>query len=287
MGFGMDTLVIHTGGIGDFLLACPSLAHCAPPDQLDLLGRKDRLQLAVAGKRARRAYDLDEADFHTIFNKPGPRLRAFLQPYEKAVVWMRDTGEIAAGLTRCGLSEVRCFSGLPPRDWTRHASDYYLNCLGAPPAPPFRLALPPVNESHDVIIHPGSGGSHKNWPLENFIALAEALETAGRCIAWALGPAEEDIALPAMAHRIFFTDLTDFACALQNTALYIGNDSGITHLAATSGCRVIAIFGPTDPDIWAPIGEQVMVIKGHPWPTVQNLLQMLSSNGVRVITSER
>lgn len=267
-----DTLVVHTGGIGDFLLSCPALAQIARPGNLDLLGRRDRLTLAVAGGLARQAYDLDTADFHTVFDSPSPRLRAFMQRYKKVVVWMRDTGEIARGLAQCCVLEVNCFPGLPPQDWARHASEYYLDCLGLLPATTLRLEFPQVEEVYDVIIHPGSGGVYKNWPLEYYLAVAEALDAAGRHVAWCLGPAEADISLPVSARRLRFDSLTHLASVLQNAALYLGNDSGITHLAAAASCRVVAIFGPTDPVIWAPKGDHVQVIQGQPWPEPQQVI---------------
>ncbi|HSW50494.1 MAG TPA: glycosyltransferase family 9 protein, partial [Bryobacteraceae bacterium] len=55
-------------------------------------------------------------------------------------------------------------------------------------------------------------------------------------------------------------DLHELACRLAQARLYIGNDSGITHLAAASGVPVLALFGPTDPAVWAPRGPNVRVI---------------------------
>jgi heptosyltransferase-3 len=77
-------------------------------------------------------------------------------------------------------------------------------------------------------------------------------------VAWCAGP-EDD--LPG-ARR--FDDLYELARWLAAASLYIGNDSGITHLAAAAGAPVIAIFGPTDPALWAPRGPRVRVIQGNP-----------------------
>jgi ADP-heptose:LPS heptosyltransferase len=54
-------------------------------------------------------------------------------------------------------------------------------------------------------------------------------------------------------------NLYELACWLASARLYIGNDSGITHLAAAVGTPVLALFGPTDPDVWAPRGANVRV----------------------------
>ena len=58
-------------------------------------------------------------------------------------------------------------------------------------------------------------------------------------------------------------NLYELACWLQTARLYIGNDSGITHLAAAVGVPVVAIFGPTDPAVWAPRGDRVRVVSGN------------------------
>jgi ADP-heptose:LPS heptosyltransferase len=57
-----------------------------------------------------------------------------------------------------------------------------------------------------------------------------------------------------------FDDLYDLACWLATARVYIGNDSGITHLTAAVGTPVVALFGPTDPRVWAPRGPAVQVI---------------------------
>jgi ADP-heptose:LPS heptosyltransferase len=74
-------------------------------------------------------------------------------------------------------------------------------------------------------------------------------------VRWCAGP-EED--LPG-AVRI--EDLYELGCWLRRARLYIGNDSGISHLAAAVGTPVVAMFGPTDPAVWAPRGEHVTVIR--------------------------
>ena len=55
-------------------------------------------------------------------------------------------------------------------------------------------------------------------------------------------------------------DLYELACWLATARVYIGNDSGITHLAAAVGAPVVALFGLTNPNIWAPRGPNVRVI---------------------------
>ena len=60
------------------------------------------------------------------------------------------------------------------------------------------------------------------------------------------------------ANAAWIEDLYELACWLRSARVYIGNDSGIAHLAAAVGTPVIALFGPTDPDVWAPRGSRVL-----------------------------
>jgi heptosyltransferase-3 len=75
-------------------------------------------------------------------------------------------------------------------------------------------------------------------------------------VRWCAGPEEE------LDGAVRFTDLYELARWLATARVYIGNDSGITHLAAAAGAPVVAIFGPTDPAVWAPRGDGVRVVSG-------------------------
>ena len=261
----LRTLVVHTGGIGDFLLACPSIMALGREGSVELLGRKDRLELAVAGGIAESAHGLERAGFDSVFDTPSQRLRDFLAPFHRVVVWMEDAqGDIRRGLEACGVAKIQIHPGLPPADWTRHASAYYLDCLGRREDPNFKLSIAPADAQHDVVIHPGSGSQTKNWPLEKYADLARSLESSGREVTWCLGPAEIEqdaeafSRLPNSARRIVTDSLVDLAAHLAAARSYIGNDSGITHLAEAVGCPAIALFGPTNPEVWAPRGCRVL-----------------------------
>jgi len=269
----MRTLVIHIGGIGDFLLACPTLALLARDGPVELLGDAERLALAVAGGIADAAHDTARVGFQSVFAEPSERLQAFLARYDRCIAWIRDEGRLAETIRACGVDDVRAFPGIPPRDWPEHASRYYLQCLDYDTAPPLRLALETRGAARDVVVHPGSGGKHKNWPWERFDQLASLLAGQGRAVAWCLGPAEDEFPEPAIGDRLRTESLVELARELAGARRYVGNDSGITHLAAAVGCPTLALFGPTDPRIWAPLGGHVTVLQGAPWPAVDEVLR--------------
>ena len=273
----MRTLVVHIGGIGDFLLACPTLALLGRDGPVELLGQAGRLALAVAGGLADAAHDADRLDFQTLFAEPSERLRGFLSRFDRCVVWIRDEANLAETIRSCGVKDVRVFPGLPPRDWPEHASRYYLQCLGFEEASPLRLALEPTGTHRDVVIHPGSGGGYKNWPWERFEALAAGLGKRGRAVTWCLGPAEDEFHEPAGGNVLRTESLVELAHELAGARLFVGNDSGITHLAAAVGCPTLAVFGPTDPRVWAPLGDHVTTLRGAPWPAVDEVLRAITS----------
>ncbi|MBX3176177.1 MAG: glycosyltransferase family 9 protein [Candidatus Hydrogenedentes bacterium] len=263
------TLVIHTGGVGDFICALPALARLRANGPLEIAGIPERAALAVAAGIADAAHDLDRADFHTAFRMPSDRLRAFCAPFARAVVWMKDEdGALARGLRAAGIGEAQCFPGIPPAEWARHAAPWYADCLGVEIELPFQLEFPRAHCAPDVVLHPGSGDPKKNWPLDRFRALADRLGDAGLTYAWCLGPAEESLAPPPQP-ALQEMSLTALAGVLARARLFVGNDSGIGHLASVAGCPAVSIFGPTDPAVWRPIGPRTRVLQGTPWPEVE------------------
>ncbi len=263
----MRTLVIHTGGVGDFVLTCPVLAHWAAQGPLEVAGDPERLELAVAAGWAQAAHDLDDFDFASVFTEASRRFRRFSQRFDRAFVWMRDDGVIARALRGCGVGEVQCFPGVPPDSWDGHAVDYFASCAGCPPGRFPSILLEPLPPPAEVVIHPGSGSRKKNWPAPRFEAIARRLSERGLAnIACCLGPAEEDMTVPSGMAAWRCGGLVELARSLAGVRLFIGNDSGITHLAAAVGCPVVAVFGPTDPARWAPRGPRVRVVSAPEWP---------------------
>jgi len=108
-----------------------------------------------------------------------------------------------------------------------------------------------------AVIHPYSSSKSKNWPLERFDALAQRIERQ-MPVEWTAGPDEP------LDRARRFEDLYELGCWLASAALFIGNDSGIAHLAAAVGTPVVVLFGPTDPAVWAPRGECVVVLRRNP-----------------------
>jgi heptosyltransferase-2 len=115
-----------------------------------------------------------------------------------------------------------------------------------------------------IALHPGSGSERKNWPIQNWIELGNRLPGS---IVIVSGEADE--AQTARLERewqdrhVLFAKnlpLPQLAAVLERSD-FVGHDSGISHLAAAAGARCVLLFGPTDPAVWAPLNENVQIIR--------------------------
>ena len=152
----------------------------------------------------------------------------------------------------------------------QHATDFYLEQVGQPPGAMPRIQVEQVTMRSEAVLHPFSGSARKNWPLSQWRELAVLLESK-MPVRWCCGP-EED--LPG---AMVVPNLRDLAQWLGGASVFIGNDSGISHLAAAVGTPVVALFNETNPAVWAPRGPNVTVLfhtstaqqvaEAVPWPS--------------------
>jgi heptosyltransferase-3 len=142
---------------------------------------------------------------------------------------------------------------LPERGAKTHAADFFLKQAGGEGFAVPTIGCEQRRREDFTVIHPFSGSARKNWPLNRFRELAGRLAIPVR---WSAGPEEP------LDDAVRFENLYELACWLASARVYIGNDSGITHLAAAVGTPVVAVFGPTDPVVWTPRGERVRVVSG-------------------------
>jgi heptosyltransferase-3 len=122
-----------------------------------------------------------------------------------------------------------------------------------------RIETPPNPIEDFVAIHPFASALSKRWGMENFRAVAAALDAP---VKWIAGPEEP------LEEAVRLDDLYELACWLASARAYIGNDSGIAHLAAAVGTPVVAIFLSTDPRIWAPRGSNITVLENPAFEAV-------------------
>jgi len=134
--------------------------------------------------------------------------------------------------------------------------------------PVFAGALPPLPTNPRealvagaTLIHPGSGSPDKNWAIEGFVELAERLRSLGHRVVWILGPAETNLASSLSGEVIDRPSLQALAATLARSRLFVGNDSGVSHLAAATGAPTLVLFGPTSSSVWLPDGPRVQAVR--------------------------
>lgn len=297
-------LVWHQGALGDFLLALPifqglyrlhsnAVIHfCTKAGYARLLATEPYFGQLLSSESSQLAqlYHDDlwaktnlPSYFHDVntvfvFGQMQSRVLADRLSHllKKPIVWVQSfpSGEQRGAVTDFLLDQLKC-SG-----WN------------VPYAPPMLRAMPEesrlVKESiqawgfsakrKPVVIHPGSGGRSKIWPLRKWYSLCQWLCADFSYPVFAvLGPADEHLKPFAdKVRKLAVTVVEDFplerlAALLAESALYIGNDSGVSHLAAVMGTPTIVIFGPTRAETWAPRGAQVAVVKSR-WSNAENLI---------------
>jgi len=114
------------------------------------------------------------------------------------------------------------------------------------------IAIPGAPTENFAVIHPFASSSKKRWPLENFREVAARM---GMPVQWCAGPQED------LEDAFRTDDLYELGCWISKARVYLGNDSGIAHLAAAVGTPVVAIFLVSDPRVWAPRGPHVTVLE--------------------------
>ncbi len=282
----MRILIIRPGAIGDTLLTFPiikAIRNEYVNPYITLVGNPAVLPLALASGLADETSDYGQLQWSSLFstyNTFSPAMRDQLQQTELAICWLRDPeGVVERNLCLAGVKKVIITAGRPPEDAAIHVVQYLAQTIGLQQIElPFQLSLKPAElftgdiVNRRIAIHPGSGGAQKCWPVPSFAALIKHLWQRNYPILLLAGPADrqriEDILRllppqpqPGLLSTLIDKPLIHVAQHLLQCWCYIGNDSGVTHLAAMLGIPTIALFGPTNPSTWRPIGPDVTVIQ--------------------------
>jgi hypothetical protein len=215
---------------------------------------------------------LDGAAMSTLFTaEPSRALIDWIRDADLVHAWVGcERPEVARGLRAAGAREVRCHA-VVRTDGPEHASAAYAAAVGV--AGPLRAPALHVADAAPVawglpwesrlILHPGAGSTSKCWPAERFREVAERWTAGGGEVVVLLGPAEEALRATwrATGHPLA-TDLglLETAALLASAPRYVGNDSGISHLAGALGLAGIVLFGPTRHQRWRPLGGRLVPI---------------------------
>ena len=288
-------VLIHPGSLGDVLLAVPAIRR------LRVTHSQHDLVLIACPSVSRFLWRCHEVD-HWMSIEDGDcvglfvgsahisgRAQFWLTRCHLAVAWIEDKeGILSHVLEECGVRKKHIQSPFSPTLKQQHQSHRFLESIGEATE---NSAVDGIVQVHEemveqakaylelhaipleqpvVLIHPGSGSVHKCMKPEVMASLVQRLQHSGMYPLILEGPADQDVVAhmlreirtkPPVLKRL---ELSLLAGILTQMDLYIGHDSGVTHLAASLGVKTLAIFGPTDYRRWAPLGNHVTVVKGPP-----------------------
>jgi heptosyltransferase-3 len=255
-----------------------------PEAHLEILGLKQIAVLAEKRFYADAISSLDDPQLARFFaaNSDLPaEFAAYFANFDLIVSYLSDTGNIFE--TNVKRRSFATFIAGPARvDSSEHAAFQLARplaalgiCLKEPaasihPSDADRAAVRRFHEagpSSFIVLHPGSGSETKNWPIENWIQLGNALLANGRRLLIVAGEADTERTAKLKSawseQPVRFAEnlpLPQLAALLEGTT-FIGHDSGISHIAAAVGARCLLLFGGTDPAIWAPANQGVTVLR--------------------------
>jgi ADP-heptose:LPS heptosyltransferase len=274
-------LVVHQGSLGDFVVTFPAITRLR-----NLFSRVDALCQGKLGKMASDLglidgfHSFDSGCFASLYTGSAEvRVTDILRRYHDIVLFS-FSAELEKAVGKCSTAQVY---RIPPRataSQSIHATEHILRRLAGSglldisygefdriyDAEDYTDRREPGYNPAKILIHPGSGSRKKNWPVSNFIKLERLLRSTRLNPAFILGPAERDMATVLLGHSVdqgrvpVMDDLSEVVSLLKISGGFVGNDSGLAHLSAFVGVPTVAIFGPSDPERWRPLGRAVRIV---------------------------
>jgi len=302
-------LVIFPGALGDLMCLMPALAAISrrhPGASVELMARFELARLAAGRTVVARSHSIDAREVGELFTEAGAQsdgtpvnsnARRFFADFDRIYSFFAsDDRRFRARLAAATDGHVSFHPSRPGGDG--HVSAAYLRAteieIDAAASPEYPRLEPTAHDlaaasralvqskcaaSNLIVIFPGSGSPGKNWPADKFAALASklSLSLSNRSnVAVILGPAEislepifRDSGVPVLKQL----DLPTVAAIARVASAFVGNDSGVSHLAAAAGASGVVIFGPTDPARWGPVAPdargQIVILRRNPIASIE------------------
>ena len=282
--------MIRGGAIGDFILTLPAvkaLRNRFRNSRIEILGYKHIAALAENRFYAQAVQSIEYGPLSSFFTretKLPAELANYFSSFDLIVSYLYDPDRIfESNLKRAAAQKILVGPG--KIDNSAHAARQLARPIEKLGIKIVDLAAKFYPSEQDrqfardflrgtatpiVVMHPGSGSETKNWPLENWIDLGNRLIASEDFTGTVLVVSgEADQKQTTQLETIWRNRRVQFANnlalphlgALLENAVFVGHDSGISHLAAAAGANCVLLFGPTDPAIWAPLNENVRVIQ--------------------------
>ncbi len=274
-------LVIFPGALGDLICLAPvlwAIRRRYPAASLELMAREELGRLAIGRLGIDAGISIDRREVSALFLERATGANQLFAGYGRIYSFFAtDDSVFRANLIAAARdAEVTFHPFRPPGP--EHVAIASLKSIAIPDAPlDYRIRV--LAEDRDtaaahlasvgahphefIVLFPGSGSPAKNWPLNNFVALAGRLAQKTR-IVFVTGPAEagfEDRIRMAGFPLFSKLELPVVAAISSQARLFVGNDSGVSHLAAATGAPGIAIFGPSDPARFRPLGDVEVIAR--------------------------
>ena len=261
--------------MGDLLLTLPVLDAIRsnfPRSFIEVWGIRPQVDLLQSVDRVNRLDALGLAPLFVRGTMP-PVLRRRLSEFDVAVSFLSDPdGVVAQNLAFAGVQRV--IRSSPTMRPGMHAV-YQLASVLEPLGLELRDPVPRLKIGRDQIqkpllgFHPGSGSRAKNWPLGHWTDFIEKIESKFEGLLLIGGEADDEVIQafrlcwrgPAI-ESVVRQNLWDLARALTRCTIFVGHDTGVAHLAAAVQTPTVVLFGPTDPNVWRPLGSHVKTVCG-------------------------
>jgi heptosyltransferase III len=272
----MRILVLRGGALGDLLVTIPALRALRtrwPGADVVLVGNRRAAELAVIDGCVQAVHDQHAARWAALFDaEPLPgELRRWLESFDLVVnYWPDPDGTLAHHFIDWGERFVAGSAAVAERPAARHFLGPLgrLGCTSGELAPIIAFpesvrteACNALDGAREVVaMHAGSGSPKKTWPLDRWHAIARRVR---RPILWITGEADGELAPPPDVDVVHARgwSLPQLGAALAQCVYYLGHDTGVSHLAAAAGASGVLLFGPTDPETWAPPTPRMRVLR--------------------------
>jgi ADP-heptose:LPS heptosyltransferase len=284
-------LIIFPGALGDLICLSPTIAaiaRCHRQAELELMARGELADFAVGRLGVTRAHSIDRREVALLFRESadddGEQARRFFCVFERIYCFFSaDDPRFRRALIEAAAPGVTTFHPFRPQNEGHVAAAYLKDVTGNSRLEEIAINFMPSDLEGEsraiaefaepkkfVAILPGSGSPTKNWPIEKFAALADLLNEETRAL-FILGPAEgsiESVLRSAGLPIIRNQPLGTVAAIARMASAFVGNDSGVSHLAAATGTPGVALFGPSDPARWRPLGR-VTILHRNPIDSIE------------------
>ncbi len=286
-------LIIRNGAIGDTVLLSSliqTIRSHEPESKIHVVGIKERVELLVGKGMADKAFSFEEMGMSGLYYSERPwdeKTKRFLEFYDGILAFLAGEGSEFEQKLQVRMGQiVRVRPPMPGGNQRIHITEHYryilkdIFPLEENPIPRIALSDEEKNiaqrwkeekrlddDSFRLGLHVGAGSEKKRASLSIFHALVDYMrERFSVELILPQGPADYETVRAFVeriphAYVIEEMNLRMLAAILQDCDLFVGNDSGITHIAAAVGTPTVALFRQSDPEVWAPRGEHTRVYR--------------------------